>query len=411
MKNETNKYFERYIDVIPENKTYTDRNGKALFEFTAYVYMTEKKHIRTVLSKLQNERDPEIDVDPKNLQGMDLSTFDPEFKKCLKCGKMDHQTKDCQDLCLRLVLFQPINWAYAEYIKKETGAYKVTTGYNNKGRIVNWGFAHFRGEKERENASAGLKKMFLDGQILEKILKFNTGPPECCYLCGQVSHLANEKRHKQDQCPLRRRPPPKEQITEEKEKRPAVRFAPWAKVAEKRAQTSSPTNTLPKPRSQSSLPERKDSHVPMPISPLTLGQAAPIFEQIPISNSFASLQDLDEQEEEKEEKNSDQKHTNPTGNFQYRAKPTTLARSRSLESLKKKATPKERKTNSRSPSPKSKSSPLFKWTPANIVAWGQNGELETKTNENKNPDQNPLKPLTPIHRKKSQNMNSTVRFH
>ena len=24
VRNETNKYFERYIDVIPENKTYTD---------------------------------------------------------------------------------------------------------------------------------------------------------------------------------------------------------------------------------------------------------------------------------------------------------------------------------------------------------------------------------------------------
>jgi hypothetical protein len=72
---------------------------------------------------------------------MDVSASHPDFKKCQRCGKMDHETKEHADLCLRLVLFQPINWTYAEYIKAKTGAYKVTTGFNNKGRIVNWGFA------------------------------------------------------------------------------------------------------------------------------------------------------------------------------------------------------------------------------------------------------------------------------
>src|ERR1044072_5048653 len=116
--------------------------------------------------------------------------------------------------------------------KKKTGAYKVTTGFNNKGRIVNWGFAHFRTEEEREKASSGLKEMFNEGQILEKILMFNYGPPECCYLCGQISHLAGSKRHKQDQCPLRRRPPP--QRTEERKDTTSqtVHFAPWARISQ-----------------------------------------------------------------------------------------------------------------------------------------------------------------------------------
>ena len=95
--------------------------------------MTEAKHIRTALVKLQDEIDPELDVDRQRVKGMDLSTSHPEFKKCQKCGRMDHNTRECKDLCLRLVLFQTINWSYAEHIKKKTGAYKVTTEFNNKG--------------------------------------------------------------------------------------------------------------------------------------------------------------------------------------------------------------------------------------------------------------------------------------
>ena len=71
--------------------------------------------------------------------------------------------------------------------------------------------------------------MFNEGQILEKILMFNYGPPECCYLCGQVNHLAGEKRHKQQHCPLRKRPPPKHEELEQKQQR-SVSFAPWAQI-------------------------------------------------------------------------------------------------------------------------------------------------------------------------------------
>ena len=113
--------------------------------------MIDKKHIQTALTKLQNKYDPELDV-KQDFRGMDLSTSHPEFKKCQKCGQMDHATKECKDLCLRLVLFQPLNWTYKEYIKSRTGAHKVTTGFNDKGRIVNWGFAHFHTEKKRPQA-------------------------------------------------------------------------------------------------------------------------------------------------------------------------------------------------------------------------------------------------------------------
>ena len=247
MKNETNKYFERYLDVVSENKKYKDNKGKSFYEFKAYVYMTEPAHIRTALSKLQNELDPGLDVKKDSIRGMEVSTSHPDFKKCLKCGTMEHETKDHVDLCLRLVLFQPLNWTYSEYIKKKIGAYKITTGFNNKGRIGNWGFAHFQTTEEREKAATGLKEMFHDHQILEKILMFDHGPPECCYLCGQVNHLAGNKRHKQDQCPLRKRPPPRSdeiETTDEKGERKKeqknVRFNAWATVNQQNKQTSKP---------------------------------------------------------------------------------------------------------------------------------------------------------------------------
>ena len=63
VKNETNKYFERYIDIVSENKTFKDNKGKPVHEHTAYVYMMETKHIRTILSKLQDEIDPDLNVD------------------------------------------------------------------------------------------------------------------------------------------------------------------------------------------------------------------------------------------------------------------------------------------------------------------------------------------------------------
>src|ERR1700722_19488715 len=75
-----------------------------------------------------------------------------------------------------------------------------------------------------------------------KILMFDHGPPECCYLCGQVNHLAGNKRHKQDQCPLRKRPPPRSdeiETTDEKEQK-NVRFRTWATVNQPNKQTSKP---------------------------------------------------------------------------------------------------------------------------------------------------------------------------
>ena len=68
IRNETNKYFERYIDVVSENKTFKDKKGKLVHEHTAYVYMTEAKHIRTILGKLENELDPELEVDRQRVK-------------------------------------------------------------------------------------------------------------------------------------------------------------------------------------------------------------------------------------------------------------------------------------------------------------------------------------------------------
>jgi hypothetical protein len=107
------------------------------------------------------------------------------------------------------VLFQEINWTYAKFIKEITGAYKVTVGATNKGRIVNWGFAHFRTEEEREAATKGLQTMFQMGHLLEPILSYDRGPPPCCHFCGKVDSLAGEEgsAHRQKECPSRARRP------------------------------------------------------------------------------------------------------------------------------------------------------------------------------------------------------------
>ena len=126
------------------------------------------------------------------------------FRKCFKCGASDHEARNCRDLCLRLVLFQDINWTYAKHIKETIGAYKITVGATNKGRIVNWGFAHFK-RKKREAATPGLQRMFQKGHLLEPILSYDRGPPPCCHFCGQLDSLAGEKGtgHRQKECPSR----------------------------------------------------------------------------------------------------------------------------------------------------------------------------------------------------------------
>jgi hypothetical protein len=70
---------------------------------------------------------------------------------------------------------------------------------------VNWGFAHFKTEEEREAATKGLQTMFLKGHVLEPILSYDRGPPPCCHFCGQVDSLAGEEGagHRQKECPLR----------------------------------------------------------------------------------------------------------------------------------------------------------------------------------------------------------------
>ena len=170
--------------------------------------MTDKKYMRPVLDGLQDQINPAVDVDISyKFPGMNLFTSEPDLQRCGKCGSRGHRTNKCIDLCLRLVLFQAINWNYAEYIMKQTGAYKVTVGANNKGRIVKWGFAHFHSEEQLENAAEGLKKMHHDQQILEPITIHQFGPPSCCHLCGLIDDLAGDKKHKQKYCPLRKQPP------------------------------------------------------------------------------------------------------------------------------------------------------------------------------------------------------------
>ena len=49
--------------------------------------------------------------------------------------------------------------------------------------------------------------MMVNGEILEPITIHNQGPPECCHLCGQLDSISEEKKHKQKNCPLRKRAP------------------------------------------------------------------------------------------------------------------------------------------------------------------------------------------------------------
>jgi hypothetical protein len=229
------------------------------------------------------------------------------------------------------VLFQAINWTYAEYIRKKTGAYKVTTGFNNKGRIVNWGFAHFHTEEEREKASNGLKEMFNEGQILEKILMFNYGPPDCCYLCGQINHLAGEKQHKQQHCPLRKRPPPRNEEPEKRQQpQRSVNFAPWAQVNQQNKQVP------PKKHEDDKRPNQENKSFQSNSS----GHSQPLMQPQPqLKNSFAVLHTLENQESVEEEDKMSKKpeitHQENKWDFHSVKGTKTLTRSASSESLLK----------------------------------------------------------------------------
>ena len=185
--------------------------GKNFYDYTAYVYLTSKDHMKAVLENFQGKSNPAVDIESGDLRfpGMTTVTATEGFRKCFKCGASDHEARNCRDLCLRLVLFQEINWTYAKHIKEITGAYKITVGATNKGRIVNWGFAHFKTVEEREAATKGLQSMFKMGHVLEPILSYDRGPPPCCHFCGQVDSLAGEEGsgHRQKECPSRFRRP------------------------------------------------------------------------------------------------------------------------------------------------------------------------------------------------------------
>jgi len=300
---------------------------------------------------------------------MDLSTSHPDFKKCQKCGSFDHQTRECKDICLRLVLFQTINWSYAEYIKKKIGAHKVTTGFNNRGRIVNWGFAHFHTEEERELASTGLKTMFNEGQILEKILMFNHGPPECCYLCGQVNHLAGDKRHKQEHCPLRRKPPPRDENLERNQR--FVNSNPWGKTNQQR----------PEPNKREDEKNSSQEQKSRPSTPPTNPGSLLMQPQIDLRNSFSVLQTLEKQEEDNimgqkaEKGDKENKWKNPLTEGTKQLTRSTSSEFLSKRSDKPKENKMEARSRSRSPptrnsttSPRPNSPPLFRWSPLSTGA-------------------------------------------
>ena len=144
---------------------------------------------------LQGKRSPAVNIekDDGRFPGMATFTATEGFRKCFKCGASDHEARNCRDLCLRLVLFQDINWTYAKYIKETIGAYKITVGATNKGRIVNWGFAHFSTEDEREAATLGLQTMFQKGHLLEPILSYDRGPPPMLLLLWTIRLLGRRK--------------------------------------------------------------------------------------------------------------------------------------------------------------------------------------------------------------------------
>ena len=96
--------------------------------------MTDRKYIKSVLDNFQGKRSPAVNIekDDARFPGMATYTATEGFRKCFKCGASDHEARNCRDLCLRLVLFQDINWTYAKHIKETIGAYKITVGATNK---------------------------------------------------------------------------------------------------------------------------------------------------------------------------------------------------------------------------------------------------------------------------------------
>ena len=120
----------------------------------------------------------------------------------LKCNQRGHGKKECIDIVIRLVLFQAINWKYQQYLKKSLNTFKITVGADNT-RLVNWGFAHFRSEKERDSAIPGLREMHTKGEILEPVTFYNRGPPQCCHFCGEIENSAGIIGHKATNCPKR----------------------------------------------------------------------------------------------------------------------------------------------------------------------------------------------------------------
>ena len=106
--------------------------GKNIFDYTAYVYLTDRSHIKSVLDYFQGKRSPAVNIEKDNgrFPGME------GFRKCFKCGASDHEARNCRDLCLRLVLLQEINWTYAKHRKEITGADKITVGADCKLGLV-----------------------------------------------------------------------------------------------------------------------------------------------------------------------------------------------------------------------------------------------------------------------------------
>lgn len=56
---DVNTYFEKYIDVVTTRDTsWKDVKGKIFFDYTAYVYLTSRDHMRPVLEKFPRKEEP-----------------------------------------------------------------------------------------------------------------------------------------------------------------------------------------------------------------------------------------------------------------------------------------------------------------------------------------------------------------
>ena len=106
--------------MTTKDTKWKDLKEKDIYDYTAYVYLTDRKHIKPVLDYFQGRKNPGINIetDDPRFPGMATFTATEGFRKCFKCGASDHETRNCRDLCLRLVLFQEINWTYAKHIKE-----------------------------------------------------------------------------------------------------------------------------------------------------------------------------------------------------------------------------------------------------------------------------------------------------